>query len=199
MSLLKKKYMRCVKGIYIFFLLLFFIFCELEDKIGRYILGDNLVEVEFMICNVILGGSEFGVILKCLCVIVVVKNSGKVEMNCCVDLSDFLLFGLEYIGGVFKFYFCLGDYDLFVIGNEMMGMNFVLIGELFLLEIKSVLVILFVDMVEFVVCKYLDIWIRNVVFLILVIGEVSVDEGLIWNLVFLVELECIVLKVSLEI
>ena len=54
MSLLKKKYMRCVKGIYIFFLLLSFISCELEDKIGRYTSGDNPVEVELMTRNVTL-------------------------------------------------------------------------------------------------------------------------------------------------
>ena len=90
MSLLKKKYMRCVKGIYIFFLLLSFISCELEDKIGRYTSGDNPVEVELMTRNVTLGGSESGVTLKRLRVIAVAKNSGKVEMNRRADLSEFI-------------------------------------------------------------------------------------------------------------
>ncbi len=39
MSLLKKKYIRQVKGISIFSLLLLFISCELEDKMGKYTSG----------------------------------------------------------------------------------------------------------------------------------------------------------------
>lgn len=199
MSLLKKKYMRCVKGIYIFFLLLSFISCELEDKIGRYTSGDNPVEVELMTRNVTLGGSESGVTLKRLRVIAVAKNSGKVEMNRRADLSDPSSSGLEHTGGVFKLYLRPGDYDLFVIGNETTGMNSALTGEPSLSEIKSVPVTLPVDTAEFVVCKHLDIRIRNAASSTPVTGEVSVDEGLTWNSAFSVELERIASKASLEI
>ncbi len=199
MSLLKKKYMRCVKGIYIFFLLLSFISCELEDKIGRYTSGDNPVEVELMTRNVTLGGSESGVTLKRLRVIAVAKNSGKVEMNRRADLSDPSSSGLEHTGGVFKLYLRPGDYDLFVIGNETTGMNSALTGEPSLSEIKSVPVTLPVDTAEFVVCKHLDIRIRNAASSTTVTGEVSVDEGLTWNSAFSVELERIASKASLEI
>ena len=199
MSLLKKKYMRCVKGIYIFFLLLSFISCELEDKIGRYTSGDNPVEVELMTRNVTLGGSESGVTLKRLRVIAVAKNSGKVEMNRRADLSDPSSSGLEHTGGVFKLYLRPGDYDLFVIGNETTGMNSALTGEPSLSEIKSVPVTLPIDTAEFVVCKHLDIRIRNAASSTPVTGEVSVDEGLTWNSAFSVELERIASKASLEI
>lgn len=191
--------MRCVKGIYIFFLLLSFISCELEDKIGRYTSGDNPVEVELMTRNVTLGGSESGVTLKRLRVIAVAKNSGKVEMNRRADLSDPSSSGLEHTGGVFKLYLRPGDYDLFVIGNETTGMNSALTGEPSLSEIKSVPVTLPVDTAEFVVCKHLDIRIRNAASSTTVTGEVSVDEGLTWNSAFSVELERIASKASLEI
>ena len=87
MSLLKKKYIRQVKGISIFSLLLLFVSCELEDKMGKYTSGDNPVEVELVTRNITLGGSESGVTLKRLRVIAVAKNSGKVEMNRRTDLS----------------------------------------------------------------------------------------------------------------
>lgn len=199
MSLLKKKYIRQVKGIYIFFLLLSFISCELEDKIGRYTSGDNPVEVELVTRNVTLGGSESGVTLKRLRVIAVAKNSGKVEMNRRTDLSAPSSSGLEHAGGVFKLYLRPGDYDLFVIGNETTGMNSALTGEPSLSEIKSVPVTLPADTTEFVVCKHLDIRIRNSSSSTPVTGEVSVDEGLTWNSAFSVELERIASKASLEI
>lgn len=63
----------CKRNIYIL-LLLSFISCELEDKIGRYTSGDNPVEVELMTRNVTLGGSESGVTLKRLRVIAVAKT-----------------------------------------------------------------------------------------------------------------------------
>ena len=78
MSLLKKKYIRQVKGISIFSLLLLFVSCELEDKMGKYTSGDNPVEVELVTRNVTLGGSESGVTLMRLRVIAVAKNSGMV-------------------------------------------------------------------------------------------------------------------------
>lgn len=199
MSLLKKKYIRQVKGIYIFFLLLLFVSCELEDKMGKYTSGDNPVEVELVTRNVTLGGSESGVTLKRLRVIAVAKNSGKVEMNRCTNLSAPSSSGLEHAGGVFKLYLRPGDYDLFVIGNETTGMNSALTGEPSLSEIKSVPVTLPADTTEFVVCKHLDIRIRNAASSTPVTGEVSVDEGLTWNSAFPVELERIASKASLEI
>ncbi|UVR61182.1 hypothetical protein NXV70_02675 [Bacteroides fragilis] len=180
-------------------MLLSFISCELEDKIGRYTSGDNPVEVELMTRNVTLGGSESGVTLKRLRVIAVAKNSGKVEMNRRADLSDPSSSGLEHTGGVFKLYLRPGDYDLFVIGNETTGMNSALTGEPSLSEIKSVPVTLPIDTAEFVVCKHLDIRIRNAASSTPVTGEVSVDEGLTWNSAFSVELERIASKASLEI
>ena len=199
MSLLKKKYIRQVKGISIFSLLLLFVSCELEDKMGKYTSGDNPVEVELVTRNITLGGSESGVTLKRLRVIAVAKNSGKVEMNRRTDLSAPSSSGLEHAGGVFKLYLRPGDYDLFVIGNETTGMNSALTGEPSLSEIKSVPVTLPADTTEFVVCKHLDIRIRNSSSSTPVTGEVSVDEGLTWNSAFSVELERIASKASLEI
>lgn len=137
--------------------------------------------------------------LKRLRVIAVAKNSGKVEMNRRADLSDPSSSGLEHTGGVFKLYLRPGDYDLFVIGNETTGMNSALTGEPSLSEIKSVPVTLPVDTAEFVVCKHLNIRIRNAASSTPVTGEVSVDEGLTWNSAFSVELERIASKASLEI
>lgn len=120
-------------------------------------------------------------------------------MNRRTDLSAPSSSGLEHAGGVFKLYLRPGDYDLFVIGNETTGMNSALTGEPSLSEIKSVPVTLPADTTEFVVCKHLDIRIRNSSSSTPVTGEVSVDEGLTWNSAFSVELERIASKASLEI
>lgn len=199
MSLLKKKYISCVKGIYIFSLLLFVVSCKPEYEIEEYALGGNPVEVELMTRNLALGGSVSGVTLKRLRVIAVAKNSGKVETNRHADMSTPPSSGLEHAGGVFKLHLRPGDYDLFVIGNETEEMNAALTGEPTLSEIKAVPVTLPVDTAEFVLAKYLDIRVRNSSSPALTTGEASVDGGLTWYPELPVMLERVASKASLEI